>query len=316
MSLLLIVALGFLLLVGGLAIWQRRGTRDLTRNGARTHSPTKAEAQARVVSATDARMSTLDDPVIGPLKYHGGHAWTGEESLSLGGYDLVVQIFAGPEGPGDEHRAWMRTFRQRFETIDADARVLLGHVLQPLGVAPASLEPWQVSLGPGDDGVFEGRVHYDLAHEAVDDLYVRSVEQWAVLEAYRNGERQTDDLPPRPDRVVGTIAFNGEAWSGTFTLAGRETQALYLAGPSGPSDEHHAWLEAAIAGGEGLVRRAAALAAEARGGNAADVTVTFVTAGTDHDGRFVGSLTCQGSRGGPCYVFSKDRFQTLSLERD
>ncbi len=319
MSLLLVVGVVLLLLLGGLALWQRRAARDMATSASRADSPalTAAASRPRAVPGADARMPTIDDPVIGSLKYHGDTAWTGEESLAIGGHDLVVQIFAGVEGPGDEHRAWMRTFRDRFDTIDADARALLGHVLQPLGVTSPRLDPWQVSIGPGDDGVFEGRLHYDVVHEAVDDLCVRSVEQWAVLEAHVDGEiHHGEDMPERSDPIAGRIAYSGHGtWSGTFTLGGRETQALYLAGPSGPGDEHHAWLEAALADGDGLVARAAALAADARGWDAADVTVTIVTAGMDHDGRGVGSLTCHARGGGPCYVFSGDRFQTLSLER-
>jgi hypothetical protein len=118
---------------------------------------------------------------------------------------------------------------------------------------------------------------------------------------------------------VGTIAFNGDSgWSNRepFTFDGRETQVLYLAGPAGPGPEHHAWLQAALDAGHDLARRAGAMAAEARGWDPAAVTVAILLVGAGQDGHFIGSLTCHGGSGGPCYVFTHDRFKTLSLERE
>ena len=319
MSPLLALAVVLLVIVGGLAWWQRRATRDLSPFASRVVPPETRGGAVAARTAATAPTARLDDAVIGGLTYHGGDAWTGEESLALGGHDVVLQILAGPDGPTDEHRAWVKTAIDRFPIIDADARALLSHVLEPLGVAAADLEPWQLMVGPHDGGVFEGRLYYDVVHETVDELYVRSVEQWTVLEPYFNAERSSDDLPERPDRLLGSIGYNGEScWSNRtpFVLAGRQVQALYLAGPSGPSPEHHEWLEAAIAGGEGLARRAGALAATHRGWDADAVTVAIVTVGADETGRFIGGLTCHGSGGGPCYLFSRDKFATLSLERN
>ena len=76
------------------------------------------------------------------------------------------------------------------------------------------------------------------------------------------------------------------------------------------------WLQAAVDQGHDSARRAGAMAAEARGWDPAAVTVAILLVGAGSDGRFIGSLTCHGGGGGPCYVFTRDRFTTLSLERE
>ena len=264
----------------------------------------------------------MTDPVLGPLTFNSTDGWTRDEPLSLGGHDVSLLALAGPDGPSAEHREWVRLTIDRFDVVEADVLALLEHVLQPLGIGRSDVTPFQLMVGPHEDGPFEGRLYYDVAHDEVDSLYVRSVEMWTVLEPYLNeegGAELTWTLPDRRDELVGTIAFNGDSgWSNRepFVFAGRETQVLYLAGPAGPGPEHRVWLQAAVDQGHDLARRAGAMAAEARGWDPSAVTVAILLVGAGHDGRFVGSLTCHGGGGGPCYVFTRDRFKTLSLDRE
>ncbi len=213
----------------------------------------------------------MTDPVLGPLTFNSTDGWTRDEPLSLGGHDVSLLVLAGPEGPSDEHREWVRLTIDRFDVVEADVLALLDHVLQPLGIGRSDVTPFQLMVGPHEAGPFEGRLYYDVAHDEVDSLYVRSVEMWTVLEPYLNeegGAELTWTLPDRRDELVGTIAFNGDSgWSNRepFVFAGRETQVLYLAGPAGPGPEHRVWLQAAVDQGHDLARRAGAMAAERAG---------------------------------------------------
>ena len=178
-------------------------------------------------------------------------------------------------GPVDESTARHRP---------ADVHALLDHVLQPLGVGRTEVTPIQLMIGPHEAGPFEGRLYYDVDHDEVDSLYVQSVEMWTVLEPYLNeegGAELTWTLPDREDALVGTIAFNGDSgWSNRepFAFAGQGTQVLYLAAPpdrvrSITRGCRQRWTQAQIA------RRAALLAADARGWDPAAVTVAILLVG-------------------------------------
>lgn len=128
-------------------------------------------------------------------------------------------------------------------------------------------------------------------------------------------------LPDRRDPILGTIAWNGDCgWHNveTFTLGRRDVSVLLLAGPEGPADEHRVWLAAAVARGDSLERDARKLVVEASAGQvAADrVDVGLLCMGADEHGRFIGGLSCATSVApSPRYVWSRDRWATLSLDR-
>lgn len=139
-------------------------------------------------------------------------------------------------------------------------------------------------------------------------------------------DARTDDMPPdvanRRSPALGIIAWNGDAaWYNLepFQFDGRQAQVLLLAGPEGPGEEHEAWLAAALARGDTLARQARALAAVSFGGQVAagDVRVAIIMMGGDEHGRFIGGFTCRTDNAGddPRYVWSRDRWATLSLER-
>ena len=130
------------------------------------------------------------------------------------------------------------------------------------------------------------------------------------------------ELPDRRDPILGPIGWNGDAaWYNLepFEFDGGQSHVLLLAGPEGPGDEHQAWLAAAAARGDALGREARALAASSFGGQvtADDVTLDIITMGADEHGRFIGGFSC-GARGADQdarYVWTRDRFATLSLDR-
>jgi hypothetical protein len=130
------------------------------------------------------------------------------------------------------------------------------------------------------------------------------------------------ELPNRIDPILGPIAWNGDAaWYNLepFDFDDGESQVLLLADPEGPGEEHQAWLAAALARGDALARDARTLAATAFGGRvtADDVTLQIITMGNDEHGRFIGGFSCRaaGDDQTPRYVWSRDRWATLSLDR-
>ncbi len=103
-----------------------------------------------------------------------------------------------------------------------------------------------------------------------------------------------------------------------FTLGRRDVPVLLLAGPEGPADEHRVWLAAAVARGDSLERDARRLVAEAIAGQvqADQVDVNMMVVGADEHGRFIGGLSCATSVAPSLrYVWSRDRWATLSLDR-
>jgi hypothetical protein len=130
------------------------------------------------------------------------------------------------------------------------------------------------------------------------------------------------ELPNRVDPILGPIGWNGDAgWYNLepFEFDGRQPQVLLLAGPEGPGEAHQAWLAAVVARGETLACDARTLVAASLGGQvtADQVTLDIITMGDDEHGRFIGGFSCRvaGLDQEPRYVWSRDRWATLSLDR-
>ena len=184
MSPLLAFAVVLLVIVAGLAWFQRRATRDLVAGVPRRPADTPSTQVLPTPSPTPDALS-VSDPVIGDLTFDGIDVWTRDEDLHLGGHDISVVVVAGPEGPQDLHRSWVQAALARYDALEAEARALLVDVLEPLEIGRDEITPWQIMVGPGDDPqVFEGRLTYGVVHEEIDELYVRSTELWDYLEPH------------------------------------------------------------------------------------------------------------------------------------
>jgi hypothetical protein len=326
MSPLLVVAIVLLVIVLGLAWFQRRATRDLS-TGAAPRAGADPLAPVPTPPADRVRPTMITDPVFGDLTFDGHDSWTRDEDLALADEYIEVLVLAGPDGPQDTHRAWMQAALPRLETIDTEARTVLARAMAPLGLSGDDLTPWQIAIGPAaGETACEGRLYYDSMHAAVDEAYVRSTALWDRLEPHVilvDAEDGSADTPPeRVDAWLGRIVYSGERmWSTAepFRFAGQDVFVVLTAGAEGPTPEHDAWVEALASRARALRADAEALARTARRhvGDPVALTLRIVVIGPDEHGRFIGGLCFDWPGRGDerCDVWSRDHWATLSLDR-
>jgi hypothetical protein len=326
MSPLLAVAILLLVIVGGLAWFQRRATRDLS-TGPAPRSGGETPARVPTPPPDRVRPTLITDPVFGDLSFDGFDSWTRDDDLVVADELVEVLVLAGPDGPQDTHRAWMQAALGRLEALEREARTVLARAMAARGLAADDLTPWQITIGPNDDAtVFEGRLYYDSMHASVDEAYVRSTAMWDRLEPHvvlAEGEEDSDHtLLERVDARLGRIVYSGERmWSTAepFRFAGQDVSVVLTAGAEGPTPEHDAWVEALGPRARALRADAEALALTARRnlGDPVALTPRIIVIGPDEHGRFIGGLCFDWPGRGDerCDVWSRDRWATLSLER-
>lgn len=327
MTPLLIVGLALLVIVAVLSIWQRRQQRE-TRSAGRTvgtAGDSRGAAGDAADPSDDPDWPFRDDPVFGELTWDQERSWRSDSAREVAGEHLDVELLAGREGPGARHREWFEAARRRGAALFRDARAALQPALAAQGVPADDLSPSEMSLGAiAADGAFIGRVVFDADDERIELLEVRSADLWRTFEArveVRAG------LPAGADRMyppLGTIAYDGDGcWSAAepFAVSGRSVAVVLLAGAQGPDDEYAVWLRALAARGAALFEEAANLALRAAppGLTREDLGGIILVLAPDGVGGVLGGVTYEWSSGRSdaerLDVWSRDRWQTLSLER-
>jgi hypothetical protein len=182
MSFLLAAAIVLLVLVIGVALLQRRQTRDFsTRPGGATAAPGTSTPIAAADPERDPDWPFKDDPVLGSLIFDQEDVWSGE--VVIGDLDVEVVLRAGREGPGDHHRQWVQAAQGRGDRLLNEARAALAEALAQRAITLEDLSSVEMHLGPDADGVFEGRLVFDPDHDDLDAAYVRSTDTWRTVEA-------------------------------------------------------------------------------------------------------------------------------------
>lgn len=182
MSPLLAVAIVLLVLVGGLALLQRRQTRDLSQGPAVAAPPSRpAVAVAESDPESDPDWPFKDDPVLGSLMFDHEAMWSGD--VTIGGVALELFLRAGREGPGERHREWVQAAQARGDGLLSEARTKLAEALVRRGVDLQDPTVQELHVGPEADGVFEGRLVFDPDHDDLDGVFVQTTDAWRTVEA-------------------------------------------------------------------------------------------------------------------------------------
>lgn len=318
MTLLLAVGIALLTIVVWLTWIQRRA--QIPSQGARQPaSPARVASPSAPESSAPAQARTFDvrtDPVLGVICFDDGF-WTTEEDLDLSGTKVEVQVTGSIDGLTTADQGIVTAALARPDLV-ARAQALVVAELTRRG-CDVSASPFRLDVGPGGDGILRGALWYD-APDLLVEIGVTSADHWQTL-TLEVGADVPVELPDRTIPIVGTIAWNGDGgWYNRepFDFDDGQPRLLLIAGPDGPGDEHVAWVEAARAAGEQLPRDARAMAAASLGGGltADDLSISIIIVGDDGNGRFIGGLTCRAAASAdPCYVWSRDRFATVSLRR-
>jgi hypothetical protein len=181
MSPLLAVAIVLLVLVAGLALLQRRQTRDLSARPAVATFASGTAPVADVDPESDPDWPFKDDPVLGSLMFDGEGMWSGD--LAIGGQDVELFLRASREGPGARHREWVQAAQERGDGLVSEARARLAEALARRGVDLEDPSLQELHVGPDAGGVFEGRLVFDPDHDDLDAVYVQSTDTWRTVEA-------------------------------------------------------------------------------------------------------------------------------------
>lgn len=318
MTLLLAVAIALLAIVVWLT-WIQRRAQVSTQGAQRPASPARVASPSLPEPRAPAQARTFDvrtDPVLGVICFDDGF-WTTEEDLDLSGTKVEVQVIGSIDGPTTADQGIVTAALARPDLVARAQALVVAELTRR--ECDASASPFRLDVGPGDDGVLRGALWYD-APDLLVEIGVTSADHWQTLTLVV-GDEVPAELPDRTMPLVGTIAWNGDSgWYNRepFDFDGGQSRLLLIADPDGPGDEHVAWVEAARDAGKQLPRDARAMAAASLGGGltADDVRITIIIVGDDGNGRFIGGLTCRAAASAdPCYVWSRDRFATLSLRR-
>jgi hypothetical protein len=331
MSIAVVLGLLLLLGVGALALWQRRGVRDMTsptaprRRDTSTMSSPANDTPARAASPSQsAFVAVRSDPVVGKLGFDGDRAWHSTEALDFGMGFVDVEFIAGPEGPTAEHTDWMRRAAAGWGTLQNEIERLLAEQFASSGVARESLLLYWVRVGPRS-GTFEGRIEYILAPavDGVSFLYVQSTDKWATLAPHIEAIESPASSSPVADTIhdpeLGLLVYDEvDGWTREDDLdfAGAAV-SLTVAGTSRPGEAHRELLRAALADAAALDARARAIVIpELRRRRAVyDDLVPYQMAFGRVEGATCGYLWyCVGDFSGEIGVSSRDRWRTLALE--
>ena len=180
LSPLLSIAIVVLVLVMGLAWWQRRATVDASARSPRSEPrATPPLSDAVDVGAPDARPPAVHDQVLGRLLY-GDTLWEGEDEIAFANTTVCIEIAGGPEGPTDRAREIVRTALGRQADLDARARAMLAAALPDIGHAGASLTPFSIATREDEQHQVVGVIWYEIG-DLDGEIGVASADSWQTL---------------------------------------------------------------------------------------------------------------------------------------
>lgn len=333
MSMAVVLGLVLLLALGALALWQRRGVRDMTAHpgpSRRDASTGPARAPAAQAASPSASGQVHSNPVAGKMAFDGDGSWHSTEALDFGMGFVDVEFIAGPEGPTAEHTDWLRRVAARWGTLQEEIETLLARKFASSGVSRESLLLYWVRVGPRL-GRFEGRIEYILAPhvDGIGFLYVQSTDKWTTLEphlvmAEEQAAAASSPGPPTSadtihDPELGMLVYDEvDGWTREDDLdfAGAAV-SLTVTTPGRPGAAHRELLRGALADAAALDARARAIVIPElrRRGAAYGDLVAYQLAFADVEGAARGYLWyCVGDFSGEIGVSSRDDWRTLTLE--
>ncbi len=182
-SQLLPVAVVLLVIVVGVALWQRRATVDAS---ARSRPSTLPSSRAADPAATAAalRVRPVHNDVLGRLVYDGEHMWELDEELAFAGTTVCVEITGGAEGPTGAAREIARTAIAQQADLDARARALLTPALPGLGWEGLPLTAFSIAVRPDAHQRLVGVLWYEVG-DMDGEIGAASADLWRTLEIER-----------------------------------------------------------------------------------------------------------------------------------
>jgi hypothetical protein len=180
MSPLLAFAIVLLIVVAGLALWQRRSREQTSGPGARLAS---AGVAAAAPEDTPSAPAPISDPVLGTITYAGHGFWT-RDDLEFAGATMQLEIFASEAGPPPEVGEYLQAALAPETALDARARAAIHADARERGLTEPddgpALHPNQVAIGIDGDRVFRGYVWY-TSEDPDGEFGVSSTDMWRTL---------------------------------------------------------------------------------------------------------------------------------------
>jgi hypothetical protein len=183
LSQLLPVAVVLLVIVVGVAFWQRRATVDASAR-ARSSAPPSSPAVVPVATAAAIASRPVPDDVLGQLTYDGKQMWEGDREMAFAGTTVFVEITAGAEGPSDAVCEIARTAMAQQSDLDARARALLTPALPDMGWEGLPLAPFSIAVRPDAHQRLVGVLWYEVG-DMDGEVGVASADLWRTLEIER-----------------------------------------------------------------------------------------------------------------------------------
>lgn len=181
---LLAVGVVLLVVVGGLALWQRvtqaaHPDRSRAASTPTVPSPSLVAGADGLPGGSASRPRRVDE-VFGPITFDGQELWEREEDLEFAGTTVVLELTAGPDGPGDTHRAIVRTAVAEGRALEARARAIVEAELRRRGIALDDLEVYELAAGLDDEDRVAGYLWYSADFSG--EIGVSSIDLWRTLE--------------------------------------------------------------------------------------------------------------------------------------
>jgi hypothetical protein len=182
LSPLLIAGVVLLVVVLGLALWQRRQQVDRTA-GVRAAGDLAAvsggHAVADVSKAESQHLFAKDD-LLGAMEYYEG-AWTAEDEVAFGDTTVNVEVHGSTAGLTGAQRDLLRRAIESSHDLDRRAREVIQRELARRGIHDTTMEPYELAVRPRQDGREAGFVWYEVEH-ADREMGVSSSDGWRTLE--------------------------------------------------------------------------------------------------------------------------------------
>jgi hypothetical protein len=178
---LLIVGLVLLLVVAGLALWQRMqqvepaGGRPVARPAAVSEpsSPTGEPFDG------DPPLISVTDPVIGAITFDDG-LWTTDEDVPFGDTTVIVEVTGSADGITDAQRDIVGAALTGAHDLDRRARALINQELARQGIGESEMDTYELALRPDANGRETAYLWYDV-EESDREMGVSSTDRWRTL---------------------------------------------------------------------------------------------------------------------------------------
>jgi hypothetical protein len=137
--------------------------------------------------AQDQARETIDDPVLGRLRYYDdqeGGEWEREGAIEIGlASDAWVTVLAGPAGPSDTQRACYQAFAADHAGILARAEALARQAFDARGKQDAAIEAgnFYVYRVTATQERAAGAVVFSLVGNQTDYVSIASDDHWKTL---------------------------------------------------------------------------------------------------------------------------------------